>query len=338
MTAAAILPRCNAPRQSSGLRISLVGLTLLLGTAALNGIDPSLLGREARATVSVELPPAAKQELLNATHGPLAATKVEGLEAEQINATLPFSTAPIQAASPFSLASAGESDRARAELCLTQAIYYEAGYEPVEGRRAVAQVVLNRLRHPAFPKSVCGVVYDGSSAPGCQFSFTCDGSLRRTPSARAWEEAARIAREALAGKVAATVGQATHYHTDYVAPYWAPRLSKISQIGAHIFYRWPGSWGLKGAFTGRYAGGERMGAVPAPTAEEAAPSQFVQAPDERRAPNDVGGRLDVTKGWTLSIPDPRESRGALAQALVSQQKSEFASTGGAAEAGKAMLQ
>jgi hypothetical protein len=290
---------------------------------------------------SAHLTAQARDELISVTHGPLAAARAEGLAAQEINAALPFSSALIEPAAPFSLAAAAADDRSRAELCLTQAIYHEAGFEPVAGRRAVAQVVLNRLRHPAFPKSVCGVVYEGSAAPGCQFSFTCDGSLGRAPSAAAWAQAAAIAREALAGRVAPEVGQSTHYHTDYVAPYWAPKLAKVTRIGAHIFYRWPGSWGLKRAFTGRYAGSERLGAGAAVAVAEEAPvvaAVPVQAPDERRAPNDIGGRLDVSKGWTLSIPDPSETSGALAQALAAQRKTELAAaaTSGPDQPGKAV--
>jgi len=229
--------------------------------------------------------------------------------ARAINATLPFATTPAIAARPFNLA-ASVPDEARALRCLTQAIYYEAGYEPIDGRRAVAQVVLNRLRHPAFPKSVCGVVYDGSNAPGCQFSFTCDGSLRRIPSAAAWRAAEAVAADALRGHVAGTVGQATHYHTDWVAPYWAPGLTKIKQIGAHIFYRFPGRWGTAAAFSGRYAGNEAIPAAPG-AMDDQQHMAALAAPPERRAPNDVGGRLDPSKGWTLSIPAPAESGGSL---------------------------
>jgi hypothetical protein len=179
------------------------------------------------------------------------------------------------------------------------------------------------MRHPAFPKTVCGVVYQGSSRPGCQFSFTCDGSLRRPPQAAAWNAARRIAEEALAGHVEAEVGEATHYHANYVAPYWAPKLAKLTQIGAHIFYRWPGVWGRRGAFNGQYAGGEF---IPRYTLDPtAAPTQLAQdgampaqAPDDHHAPEDIGGRLDVTKGWTLNIPAPNESSGSLARALGCQ--------------------
>ena len=177
-------------------------------------------------------------------------------DAMLINALRPFGSEPPLPARPFFL-KASDDDRVRAEECLTQAIYYEAAVEPVEGMRAVAQTVLNRLRHPGYPKSVCGVVYEGSQrVTGCQFSFTCDGSLARVPNPVLWERARTVAQRALAGYVMTTVGTATHYHADYVAPYWAPTLYKIAQIGRHIFYRWTGPSGLPRAFNGRYAGGE----------------------------------------------------------------------------------
>ena len=163
---------------------------------------------------------------------------------------------PVTPARPFIL-QATEADRVRAMNCLTQAIYYEAGFEPPEGRRAVAQVVINRMRHAGYPKSICGVVYQGAGrVTGCQFSFTCDGSLGRPPEPSAWADAQVVARQALSGAVEPSVGVSTHYHADYVAPYWAPTLVKLAQIGAHIFYRWTGPQGELAAFNGRYAGGE----------------------------------------------------------------------------------
>ncbi|WP_309643714.1 cell wall hydrolase [Phenylobacterium sp.] len=176
--------------------------------------------------------------------------------AEEINELRSFSKLPIRPMRPFHLA-AGSADRARALRCLSEAVYYESAREPLLGREAVAQVVLNRMRHPAYPKSVCAVVYQGSArATGCQFSFTCDGSLAYAPEAGLWRQAQEIAKRALDGHVVKAVGSATHYHASYVAPYWAPTLVKMKQVGLHIFYRWTGPWGEPGAFTGRYAGGE----------------------------------------------------------------------------------
>jgi spore germination cell wall hydrolase CwlJ-like protein len=176
--------------------------------------------------------------------------------AEQINALRPFAATPIQPMRPFVFAG-GAADRARAQECLSQAVYYEAAREPLQGQQAVAQVVLNRVRHPAYPKSVCGVVYQGSAnATGCQFTFTCNGSLRWRPEPALWDRAQAVARRALSGFVDRDVGSATHYHAAYVAPYWAPTLVKMTQVGQHIFYRWTGAWGEPRAFTGRYAGRE----------------------------------------------------------------------------------
>jgi spore germination cell wall hydrolase CwlJ-like protein len=177
-------------------------------------------------------------------------------EAIKENAERAFSGRPDTPASPFKLG-ANTGTRYRALECLTQAVYYEAATEGADGQRAVAQIVLNRMRHPAYPASVCGVVYQGSERPtGCQFTFTCDGSLVRVPVQSIWKQARKIATEALAGKVFAPVGHATHYHADYVLPYWADSLDKSVQIGRHIFYRLKSGLGARGAFRQRYAGVE----------------------------------------------------------------------------------
>lgn len=147
--------------------------------------------------------------------------------------------AASESAEPF-VASRDPAARDRSLGCLAQAIYYEARGESEEGQRAVAQVVLNRVRLPAFPNSVCGVVYQGSQrTTGCQFSFTCDGSMNAAIEPYAWERARRIAASALAGSVYRPVGLATNYHTTAIHPYWAPSLVPQIVLGAHIFYRQP---------------------------------------------------------------------------------------------------
>jgi spore germination cell wall hydrolase CwlJ-like protein len=153
-------------------------------------------------------------------------------------------------------------DNSRAQQCMTSAIYYEAGMEPDAGQRAVAQVILNRVRHPSYPGTVCGVIFQGSERrTGCQFSYTCDGSLNRKPSSYHWKRAQKVAAEALAGRINSMVGTATHYHATYVYPYWAPSLKFLGTIGAHRFYSWKGSAGKANAFSQRYRGGEPL---PAP--------------------------------------------------------------------------
>ena len=179
-----------------------------------------------------------------------------GLEAQTLNAATPVSGL-LRPAQPFAFKPATAEDRRRAVRCLTQAIYYEAALEPTDGQEAVAQVILNRVRDPNYANSVCGVVYEGAErVTGCQFSFTCDGSLAQAPVAWAWTRAARVAERALAGHVAVKVGTATHYHANYVHPWWAPTLNKLTQIGAHIFYRWKGVYGEPAAFRQAYSGRE----------------------------------------------------------------------------------
>ena len=188
---------------------------------------------------------------------PLVLRQIAPEQAAALNAAIPLVTTPNPAAASTVLRAKTPWDQFRSLDCLTSAIYYEAASESEDGQRAVAQVVLNRVAHPTYPNTVCGVVYQGSErTTGCQFSFTCDGSLARRPSIAAWTRARRLAAEALAGRVFAPVGHSTHYHTIHVMPYWAPSLLKSAVIGAHIFYRWSGRWGQPSAFREAYAGHE----------------------------------------------------------------------------------
>jgi spore germination cell wall hydrolase CwlJ-like protein len=187
---------------------------------------------------------------------PLLIRQLAPEQALQVNQDIPIAVGPNPAARPFAFKGATAA-RAQALECLASAVYYEAGSQDDDGERAVAQVILNRVRHPAFPATVCGVVYQGSTrSTGCQFTFTCDGSMYRQPSADGWKRAYRIAEAALSGSVYAPVGYATHYHANYVVPYWASTLAKNAVVGAHIFYRWSGGWGQPAAFVKSYAGRE----------------------------------------------------------------------------------
>lgn len=189
-------------------------------------------------------------------------------EALIINAATPVAETADMAAAPLIVEAARRDVRDTALQCLTSALYYEAASEPADGQRAVAQVVLNRVRHPAYPASVCGVVYQGSTRKtGCQFTFTCDGSLARTPSRSAWQRSRKLAEAALSGQVFAPVGHATHYHADFVVPYWASSLDKVITVGRHIFYRWSGRPGKPAAFSQRYAQAESAAAALAAAAQ-----------------------------------------------------------------------
>lgn len=140
------------------------------------------------------------------------------------------------AAEPFRLN--GALEQSRDLECLTQAVYYEARGETPAGQAAVAQVVINRARHPSFPKTICGVVFQGAQGRGaCQFSFACDGSMRKRRDAGAWDRATRVATRALSGTVMNGVGTSTHFHTINVSPGWGPRLVRVGQVGLHVFYR-----------------------------------------------------------------------------------------------------
>ncbi|WP_340689080.1 cell wall hydrolase [Sphingomonas liriopis] len=164
-----------------------------------------------------------------------AAKPLTMAEARASNARVPIETDLRRSAARYRFRG-GPAARAQAVECLATAALYEAG-DDVRGQRAVIQVILNRVAAPGFPKTVCGVVYQGSGrATGCQFSFTCDGSVARRPVHLGWGQARRAARRALAGEVFAEVGRATHYHTDWMVPYWRDTLVKVARVRSHLFY------------------------------------------------------------------------------------------------------
>jgi spore germination cell wall hydrolase CwlJ-like protein len=229
-----------------------LALNLLAGLTLLSGMEGP-----ANARVTPGMAAALRSQLPPAPEPLQFRPDVAPQDAVAINASVPVAEGPNPAAKAFALMAKNGIDSTRALDCLTSAIYYEAATEPDDGKRAVAQVILNRVRHPAYPNSVCGVIFQGSQrTTGCQFSYTCDGSLVRRPMPAYWNRARAIAQEMLAGNVYAPVGWATHYHTNYVVPYWSSSLVKVANVGAHIFYRWTGSWGRGAAFVDRHAGAE----------------------------------------------------------------------------------
>ena len=162
-------------------------------------------------------------------------------------------------------------DRERAHYCLTSAIYYEAASESDDGMRGVAQVIVNRARHPSFPNTLCGVVFQGSERAGvCQFTFSCDGAMARAPEKRNWLRASRVASAALNGYVFPGVGLATHYHTTAIWPRWGKSLVMTNIVGAHIFHRWRGRWGMPDAFRAPYMGREPVPGPYLPLAQQLA--------------------------------------------------------------------
>ena len=136
------------------------------------------------------------------------------------------------------------AERAKAEKCLANAVYFESRGEPVRGQIAVAQVVMNRVFSPFYPKTVCGVVYQNAHRHNaCQFTFACDGIPDIVTEPDAWERAKRIARDTLDGKLwMPEVAKSTHYHAFWVHPSWVGEMKKLYSLGVHKFYR-PLNWG-----------------------------------------------------------------------------------------------
>uniref|UniRef100_UPI0025D089B4 cell wall hydrolase n=1 Tax=uncultured Caulobacter sp. TaxID=158749 RepID=UPI0025D089B4 len=240
-------------------------------------------------------------------------------EARIINALRPAVPEDLEVARPFVITGSADA-RAKALNCLTQAVYYEAGFEPGEGQMAVAQTVINRMRHPGYPKSICGVIYEGAArTTGCQFSFACDGSLARAPPPALWANAQAVARRALNGFVFKPVGVATHYHADYVSPYWAPTLVKLKQFGQHIFYRWTGPAGTLAAFTGRYSGNETVSAeilmAADPRTLEAAPPEVLAAQNAPAVASSAAAKmlgvdnLVLPEAKLVAVQDPNSPTG-----------------------------
>jgi spore germination cell wall hydrolase CwlJ-like protein len=205
------------------------------------------------------------------------------------------------AAQPFRFAGP-PVERQRARACLAAAMLYEAGGSTA-GQLAVGQVVLNRVRHPAFPGSVCGVVLQGSErADGCQFTFTCDGSLSRSYTSAAVASALLHADLMLDGFVFRRVGLATHYHTEAVYPWWSPQLDKIAQVGPHLFFRWRGFWGSPAALAAK----RKQPEPPAPLLARFDPGSTLVAAGAQGA--SVENVDDAAVALPTSMPQPAIGR------------------------------
>ena len=239
MTARATTLRAQAERIQGA---TAAGFTEEALAAAAGGLDASALTIARRHDPYTSAGSAQRDrqaELLAARLEQLRAPADNGLR--QVNVTAPTGARPFQMGHAL--------DASRDLDCLTQAVYYEARGEGRDGMKAVAQVVLNRVRHPAFPKTICGVVFQGAArGSGCQFSFTCSGVMRGGVNRAAWDRARAVASGAMSGSVFASVGNATHFHTTGVSPTWRNSLIQVSQVGSHLFYRFGGRSGSSDAF------------------------------------------------------------------------------------------
>lgn len=304
---------------------------------ALTGIFLLVAGPTASAQWDVNLRSAFNPVMQVSLLDNLKVTPAQKLQIEAINQVVPAKPDLAVAAPGFSMGAIGANPLTHAAAfdCMTAAIYYEAANEPVTGQRAVAQVILNRVRHPAYPDTVCGVVFQGSErSTGCQFTFTCDGSLSRTPSRWLWVRAQSIAASALSGLVEPSVGHATHYHASYVLPYWAPKLTKLTTIGSHIFYQWNGNWSRPSAFADRYAFNEVMplnartalaGYLIGPATLE---PDAVLGSTPRFSPESINlAQVDPARQAFSAPEDPQSKVSALPTTNLNLRKSEMIETG-----------
>jgi hypothetical protein len=228
------------------------GLLAIFALLAIAILTPLLTGADEKGLASRTMAKLTRSAKAKPPEiAPVELVEIDADQARRINAGVPFAAGPAPSAKPFALAD-GAEDQGRARDCMASALYYEAGDDPL-GQSAVAQVIANRVRHPAFPKSICAVVYQGAErSTGCQFTFTCDGAMQgRTPSPAQWVRAQAVAQLTLTGVVNRMVGTATHYHTDWVVPTWSASLDKVARVGTHLFFRWHGGWGRPAAFRSR---------------------------------------------------------------------------------------
>jgi len=200
---------------------------------------------ERQAQLAIEAEAALVTDLANYLALETAATReaLNGprLKPAQTTGQLVLSSDPIESLTTFDFSEliTAKID-AEQRRCLAQAIYYEARSEPRVGQLAVADVVLNRVATPVYPNTICEVVYQGSHRrTGCQFSFTCDGSMQARLNKRKWKASEDLAGAILAGLRVPISREATHYHANYVTPYWADKLTPTATIGTHKFYTFP---------------------------------------------------------------------------------------------------
>lgn len=286
------LARTNAIRWRRHGALAFVGLLLIVLRLVPAGVMRALDAMPPVESAATPAPaadnfPGSAYFLAEDAFAPVAAP----MEANGVTLLSPDANSPHvlqieHGASALSMAMQGATsmDAARALLCMTNAIYYEAGAEPEEGQRAVAQVILNRIASGRWPDSVCATVYQGGERAdrGCQFTFSCDGSMARIPDAAAWTRARRVAARALGGEVFAPAGLATFYHTLAVRPPWVDSVRPVAVVGAHIFYRLPGEGGASATYRMRYSGREI--AQPGPYAFSAPPRPIAVPPGPEAVP------------------------------------------------------
>jgi spore germination cell wall hydrolase CwlJ-like protein len=224
------IPKADLDRLIFGLEgegVVSAGFNLELTDLALLGPQPFELPKPEAPVDDVPAETARPDPALASAPLEQAAPQVTQVP-KSLPAPLPHYAGLIQQASEF-----------REMRCLAEAVYFEARSESEEGQAAVAQVVLNRVRHENYPDTVCGVVYQNRHRfLACQFTFACEGRSLRITEPEPWRVAVQIATDVVSGKIyLADVGASTHYHADYVRPRWARSLKRMDTIGRHTFYK-----------------------------------------------------------------------------------------------------
>ncbi len=226
-----------------------IGGAYIVGGIARESVSKPLLAQADHVQIPV---PAVGGNQTTADHGPQILNGQVAAAQAPVSLRDRFSLAfglthPVVQPFHFKTADVGVQEHARDTQCLAQAVYYEARGESSSGQAAVAQVVLNRVRHPAFPKTICGVVFQ-HVGDDCQFSFACNGAMRQPIDRASWRRALSVADRALSGAVMAEVGSATHFQAARSTSGWAGSLARVAQIGEHIFYRFTGRAGTPRMF------------------------------------------------------------------------------------------
>jgi hypothetical protein len=219
--------------------------------------NPTLMPIAIPAPAAVEIPAPVPETTATLAPAPIPAP-------EPAKVIVEIKPPPPPPPTPAQLLGLAGKVRTKAERCLANAIYFEARGEPVRGQIAVAQVVMNRVFSPYYPKDVCSVVYQNAHQHlSCQFTFACDGKRKTINERGAWARAQRIAKQTLDGKVwVPAVAKSTHYHASWVRPVWVAEMKKMFRYGVHTFYR-PRRWG---------DGSQELGWAQAPALPPALPS------------------------------------------------------------------
>jgi hypothetical protein len=207
--------------------------------------------QQSREELAANAPPARSQSMQLASVDPNVLPQTVAPQAAVIPVSLPerIAVLPPRAPglpplSPAQRLHLEGKERAKAERCLADAVYFEARDQPYTGQVAVAQVVMNRVFSGVYPRDVCGVIYQNANRHlACQFTFACDGKRKTINEFGSWARARRIARETLDGQLyVQAVGTSTHYHASYVHPNWVHEMHRLAREGIHLFYR-PIAWG-----------------------------------------------------------------------------------------------